>query len=388
MLQNIETTDLKNKIILLRVDYNVPIENGKITDPYRIDATLPTIKYILEQNAKIVIISHLGRPFSSDDAKYSLKLIFQYLQTKFKDISFITDKIDHQLRTLIENDNNNLILLENIRYYPEETKNIVEFSKILASLADIYVNDAFSCSHRMHCSTFGIQEFLPSYAGLLLTKEINSLAKFYLGAQKPLTAIIGGAKISTKISLIKSLLNKVDKIIIGGAMANNFLKAKNISIGNSLYEESYLPITKEIINIAESKNIELILPIDYLTAKNPDNNDIIIYNNSDILDNNISIFDIGPKTIELFTKHIKTSNSIFWNGPMGFFEKQQFEQGTKEILLLLADLCQKNLLSIIAGGGDSVAAANKFNCAGHLTYLSTAGGAFLEWIENQSLPCL
>lgn len=380
-MRSIGDVEVANKKIIIRVDLNLPMIDGKIIDYTRFDKTIPTIKYLLKNKAKVIIISHLGRPKGGYEEKLSLKFLVNEFKNSIidKNIEF-ANSIKDAREKIKKND---LLILENLRFNPQEEKNCLNFAKKLASIGEIYVNEAFSCSHRSHSSIDAITKFLPSFGGFLLLDEIRNLSSLF-NNNKSLTAIVGGSKISTKLDLLTSLINKANNIIIGGAMANNFLKANSINIGKSLYEKNMLDKAQSIMCEAKEKNCNIILPIDAKIAKELGEN----FSEVDI--NNItseySIFDIGNKTVNLFSKVVMNSNIVIWNGPMGVFEYPPFDQGTNMLAKKIAELTNLGNLTSVAGGGDIVAALNKANLNSSFSYISTAGGAFLEWLEGKELP--
>ena len=377
---------LQGKKVLLRVDLNVPMKNGAITETSRIEKILPTIKLLIEKKAKIIILSHIGRPKGKVVSEMSLepisKKLSQYLN---KEVSFNKNKINENTISEINKlPNGSILMLENIRFNEGEETNDKEFSKKISTLGDIYVNDAFSCSHRAHASIDGITKYLPSYFGLQITEEINALKKITSEIKNPITLIIGGSKISTKIKIIKNLIKKFDNIIIVGGMANTMLKHTGSSIGKSIYEHDCENLIKEILEKSKLYNCQINYPIDVVVAKNLDgpgkNKDI-----KEIEENDI-ILDIGSKTILSIKEIINNSNTVLWNGPAGYFENPNFENGTKKILEIIKEKNTKNKIFSVAGGGETVAAINKFNNLNSFTFVSTAGGAFLEFLEGKTLP--
>ena len=375
-MRKLQDFDYSGKRIFLRVDLNVPVSNGIILDYTRIDKIIPTIKYLLKQNAKIIIASHFGRPKGEFDSKYSLEFLVDILSEKIgQEVSFCSD--------ISKTPDKRIILLENLRFHPGETKNDPEFAKQLAALADFYVNDAFSCSHRAHASIVGIAAFLPSAAGLLLTQEIENLNLYLSHPAKPMMAIIGGSKVSTKLDLLMELVNKVDYLAIGGAMANTFLKAKGYEIGNSFYEPDLITKAQEIM----AQNCEIILPIDVVIAKEiSENAETKIIPIEEMIKNQM-ILDLGPKSVAQIKSILQICKTVILNGPVGVFECTPFSKGTIAIAQEVASLSQKGLISI-AGGGDIVAAISQAGLFEEFTYISTAGGAFLEWLEGKKLPGL
>src|SRR6056300_1172534 len=381
-----EELNLNNQKILLRLDLNVPLIDNKITDTTRIDKIIPTLKFLISQNTKIIIISHVGRPKGQVLNELSLRPICQDLEIKLnQNIKLITKDIKEiASKDLFNNDDEKIVMLENIRFYPDEEKNNPQFAKQLASLADIYVNDAFSCSHRAHASIDKITNFLPCYSGLQLDSEINALKKITSEIKKPITCIIGGSKISTKINIIKNLLPKFDNIIIVGGMANNIIKYTGNNIGKSIQEENSNPIIKEIFSLSETQNCKIIYPEDIVVAKNL-NGDPQIKELSEISSDEM-ILDIGPKTIKVICNIIDESNTILWNGPAGYFENPNFANGSIKIAKKIIENNKSNKIYSVAGGGDTVSLLNSLNAVNDFHCVLTAGGAFLEYLEGKELP--
>ena len=378
--------NLNQKKVLLRLDLNVPLNNGKITDTTRIDKILPTIKFLLENNAKIIILSHVGRPKGKIVNELSLKPICESLKDKLEqDIGFISKNIKKvKSADLFNTHDKKIIILENLRFYEEEEKNDNVFAKHLASLADIYVNDAFSCSHRAHASIFEITKFIPSYAGLQLNLEIDALTKITSEIQKPITCIIGGSKISSKINIIKNLITKFDNIVIVGGMANNILKYRGYEIGKSLQEDNCDQIIKEIFSLSIKENCKIIYPEDVTVGK--DLNGLPKIKELRNVSKDELILDIGPKTIKIINQLIDESNTILWNGPAGYFENPNFSKGSIEIIKKIIEKNKNNTIYSVAGGGDTVALLNKVGATNSFNFVSTAGGAFLEYLEGKELP--
>ena len=378
--------NLKQKKILLRLDLNVPLDNGRITDTTRIDKILPTINFLLKNDAKIIILSHVGRPKGKIEKKLSLNPICEDLKKKLsKDIKLITQNLKKiKSKDLFNNPNDKILMLENLRFYKEEEENDDEFAKHLASLADIYVNDAFSCSHRAHASVFKITKFLPSYSGLQLNLEIDALTKITSKIKKPVTCIIGGSKISTKMNIIKNLIPKFDNIVIVGGMANNILKYKGYNIGKSINEDNCDQIIEEIFSLSKKKNCKIIYPEDVAVGKNLNGSPIIKEINKVSQDD--LILDIGPKSIQVINSLIEKSETILWNGPAGYFENPNFAKGSNEIAKKIIEKNKNNTIYSVAGGGDTVALLNNLNAFNNFDFVSTAGGAFLEYLEGKELP--
>ena len=381
-----EEVNLGNKKILLRLDLNVPIVDNKITDTTRIDKILPTLRFLINQNTKIIIISHVGRPKGKIVNELSLKLICEELSKKLNQNVKLFSKNIREINSkeLFNNNDEKIMILENIRFYPEEEKNNQQFAKHLATLADIYVNDAFSCSHRAHASIHEITNFLPSYSGLQFDLEVNALKKITTEIKKPITCIIGGSKISTKINIIKNLLPKFDNIIIVGGMANNIIKFMGNNIGKSLHEEDSDKIIEEILLLSETTNCKIICPKDVLVGKNLDGDPQIKELNEIALDD--IILDIGPKTINNINNIIDQSNTILWNGPAGYFENPKFANGSIKIAKKMIENNKSNKIYSVAGGGDTVSLINSLNAINNFNFVSTAGGAFLEYLEGKELP--
>jgi len=381
-----EEINLNDKKIILRLDLNVPLNNGKITDTTRIDKIVPTLRFLINQNSKIIILSHVGRPNGEVVNKLSLKPICENLVKKLsQNIKLITKDINEiDNKDLFKNIDEKIVMLENIRFYAEEEKNDRKFAKHLASFADIYVNDAFSCSHRAHASIQEISNFLPSYSGLQLDLEINALEKITSEIKKPITCIIGGSKISTKINIIKNLIPKFDNIIIVGGMANNVIKYMGHNIGKSLHEENSDPIIKEIFSLSDKENCNIVYPKDVVIAK--DLNALPQVKELEEIFSDEMILDIGPKTIKVICNLIDSSNTILWNGPAGYFENPNFANGSIKIAEKIVENNITNKIYSVAGGGDTVSLLNSLNVINNFNFVSTAGGAFLEYLEGEDLP--
>ena len=378
--------NLSEKTILLRLDLNVPLKNGKITDQTRIIKILPTINFLLKKKSKILVISHVGRPKGKVNKDLSLKPICEDIEKKInKKIRLIYENIfDLKKDNLFKNPDEQIVFLENIRFYQEEERNDVNFSKHLSGLADLFVNDAFSCSHREHASVSQITKFLPSFSGLQMQSEINALKKITSEISKPVTCIIGGSKISTKISLIKNLIPKFDHIIIVGGMANNVLNFKGNPIGKSIKEDDCHKIIDDIFKTAKTHSCSIFYPHDVLVGKNfEDKSQIKEFN--EISDDDL-ILDIGPKTLNKIKEVIRISNTILWNGPAGYFENPNFANGSYEIAKEIKKRNKQNSIYSVAGGGDTIAVLNQINAVDGFNFVSTAGGAFLEYLEGKELP--
>lgn len=383
--KSIEDIDVKGKKVLVRVDFNVPIdENGSITDDRRIREALPTIKYLKEHNAKVILMSHLGRPKGKFNMKYSLKPVAEKLSERLRsDVKLakdvIGDEVQAEAESLKEGD---VMLLENVRFYEEEEKNDREFSKKLASLGDIYVNDAFGTAHRAHASTAGVAEFLPSAIGFLIKKEIDIMGKALTRPERPFIAILGGAKVSDKIGVIENLLDKVDALLIGGGMAYTFYKAKGYEIGKSILEADKVELAKGILEKAEAKHVRLLLPTDVVVAAEFNNDSPKKTVPVDMIPEDQMGMDIGENTREVFSDIIKSAKTVVWNGPVGVFEMPNFAKGTFELAKAMSE-CKG---TTIVGGGDSAAAIEQLGFADKITHISTGGGASLEFLEGKVLP--
>ncbi|WP_099203159.1 phosphoglycerate kinase [Miniphocaeibacter massiliensis] len=387
--KSIKDLDVNGKKVLVRVDFNVPMsktEAGVITDDARIVAALPTIQYLIDNNAKIILMSHLGRPKGEPKKEFSLETVAKRLSKLLgKDVKFLNSDIvvDENVRKDVnELNNRDVALLQNTRYRKEETKNGEEFAKELASLGDVYVNDAFGTSHRAHASNVGVSSLLPSAVGFLVEKELDIMGKALENPARPFVAILGGAKVSDKIGVIENLLNKVDSIIIGGGMAFTFLKAEGKEVGKSLLEEDKISLAKDLMNKATEKGVKLFLPKDVVIAKEMTNEAKSEIVSVDNFPADYAGFDIGSKTIEEFDEEIKKAKTVVWNGPMGVFEIEQFSKGTFAVAKALAD---SDAVTII-GGGDSASAIEKAGYKDKVTHVSTGGGASLEFLEGKELP--
>ena len=378
--------NLTKKKVLLRLDLNVPLKNGFITDETRIDKIVPVIEFLIKKKTKIIIISHVGRPKGEKNKIFSLKPICENLEKRLKKKIRLLNNNIFKLKkeNLFENSKDQIVFLENIRFYKEEEKNDGSFAKHLASFADLYVNDAFSCSHRLHASVCKITEFLPSYAGLQLETEINALKKVTTEIKKPITCIIGGSKILTKIGIIKNLIPKFNNIIIVGGMANNIINYKGYNIGKSIKEFNCESAIKEIFETSENHSCEIIFPEDVLVGKSINDNSKV-KKLGDIEDDEL-ILDIGPKTVQKIKNVIKISKTVLWNGPAGFFENPNFAIGSYEIAKAIVEKNKKNSIYSVIGGGDTIALINQLNIIQSFNFVSTAGGAFLEYLEGKELP--
>ena len=378
--------NLNQKKVLLRLDLNVPLNQGVIADETRIDKILPTIKFLLKKNSKILIISHVGRPKGKVNKDLSLNPICKNLEKKInKKIKVIYENIFKlKKKDLFKNPDDQIIFLENIRFYKEEEKNDLNFSKHLAGLADLFVNDAFSCSHRAHASLCKITKFIPSYAGLQLETEINALKKVTTEINKPITCIIGGSKISTKIGIIKNLIPKFDNIIIIGGMANNILHFNGVKIGKSIKEEGCEKIINEIFDTSKNHSCIITYPEDVMVGKTIEDKSKI--KELDQITNDDFILDIGPKTITKIKNIIENSQTVLWNGPAGYFENPNFANGSYEIANTIIKRNKSKSIYSVVGGGDTIAFINQIKAIKYFDFVSTAGGAFLEYLEGKELP--
>jgi phosphoglycerate kinase len=388
-VENIKKFKTENKTVLIRFDLNVPLASGlPVSD--RIIRVIDSIAELKLLNSKIVILSHLGRPKGKIDNKLSLKQITPQLEQAFDSkITFLDNCIGIDVENKIKNaDQNEIILLENCRFYKEEEDNDNNFAQSLAKLADVYINDAFACSHRSHASVAAITSYLPSYCGNLLSEELLNLAEVIEMPLSPSVTIMGGSKISTKISILKSLSIKMDTIIIVGGMANNFIKYSGLNVQDSLIENDVDNLINQIYKFAEDNNCKIITPIDVITAKEVKKDIETVTSAIDEIKENNMILDIGPQTIELIKKELSSAKTVFWNGPAGVFEIPPFQVGTLEIAKYIADLSTKNLIKSFAGGGDTIAALEMANVKNEFSYISTGGGALLELLEGRKLPGL
>ncbi len=384
--KTVDDIQVKGKRVLVRCDFNVPIQEGKITDETRIIGALPTIKKLVGDGAKVILCSHMGKPKGEPKPELSLAPVAKSLSAHLgKEVVFAADDNvvgENAKNAVAKMNDGDIVLLENTRYRAEETKNVDEFSKELASLADMFVNDAFGTAHRAHCSNVGVTNYLDTaVSGYLIDKEIEFLGNAVNSPVRPLVAVLGGSKVSSKISVINNLLEKVDTLIIGGGMAYTFMKAKGLNVGNSLLEEDYIEYAKEMMEKADAKGIKLLIPVDTVVAKEFDNNAESKVSENGIEDEWMGL-DIGPKTIKLFSDALKNAKTVVWNGPMGVFEMSNFAKGTNAIADVLADLDATTII----GGGDSVAAVNQAGLGEKMSHISTGGGASLEFLEGKDLP--
>jgi phosphoglycerate kinase len=379
--RSVRDLDVRDKRVLVRVDFNVPVKDGEVTDDTRIRRALPTIRYLLEEGARPILISHLGRPKGEPDPKYAMDPVAARLQELLGEpVKKLDAAVGPEVEEALEDwDGRGVVLLENSRFYPGETSNDPEFADQLAALADLYVNDAFGAAHRAHATTVGVAERLPAAAGLLMEEEIDYLDKVLKDPERPFVAILGGAKVSDKLGVIESLLGTADSLLIGGAMCFTFFKAQGYEIGNSLVEDDYLEEAKRLMEEAGDR---LVLPVDVVVAEAMEEDAESETVPVDGIPAGKMGLDIGPKTVDLFSDHISGASTIFWNGPMGVFEIDAFAKGTEGVARAVAE----SGATSVVGGGDSVAAVNKLGLEDRMSHISTGGGASLEYVEGKELP--
>tara|TARA_Y100000766_G_C18846617_1_gene576027 strand:- start:6 stop:1196 length:1191 start_codon:yes stop_codon:yes gene_type:complete len=387
-LKTLSQMDLRRKRVLTRVDLNVPMVGGKVADATRIEKIVPTIKEIITKGGTPILLAHMGRPKGKRNQKLSLSQLQEELETYLgSKVIFVAECIGPSVETALEIvKNGEIILLENTRFYPEEEENDPKFAASLAALADLFCNDAFSASHRAHASTTGLAKYLPSCAGKLMEAELKALESVLGQPKRPVATLVGGAKISTKIALLENLIEKVDFIIIGGAMANTFLFSKGFNVGRSLVEESLKSTALKILNKAEKYSCKVILPTDLIIAKELSKNTSTSVVSADECPENYMILDAGPSSVVNIKKCIDSAKTLLWNGPLGAFEVPPFDQATSQAAKFASEKTEKGDLISVAGGGDTFAALNKAGVTDTFTYVSTAGGAFLEWLEGRELP--
>ena len=386
MKKTVRDIEVKGKKALVRCDFNVPMQDGKITDDIRITSALPTIKYLIENGAKVILMSHMGRPKGEAKMEYTLQPVADRLaellgqEVIFNSVATVVDQTVVDAAAALEE--GQVMLLENVRFRKEETKNEENFSKELAQLGDIFVNDAFGTAHRAHCSTAGVADYLPAVSGFLIEKEVKFLGDALEEPQRPFVAIMGGAKVGDKIPVIENLIKKVDTLIIGGGMSYTFFKAMGLEIGTSILDEPSIELANELMKKAASAGVDMILPVDVVCAKEFDNNSDAIVCDIDKIPADRMGMDMGPKSVENVQKILAAAKTVVWNGPMGVFEMPNFATGTKSVAAALAD---SSAVTII-GGGDSAAAVEQFGYADKMTHISTGGGASLEFLEGKELP--
>jgi phosphoglycerate kinase len=389
MIRRLQDADVAGKRVLVRVDFNVPMKDGQVTDDTRLRAALPTIAHLREAGAKTILAAHFGRPRGQRNMEMSLAPVATALDALIDgaDVKFVSDCVGSDAEQAASSlKPGGVLLLENTRFHAGEEKNDPGFSAQLAKLADFYVNDAFSAAHRAHASTHGVAKLVPAYAGLALQREIDHVTAALENPSRPLLAVVGGAKVSTKIDLLKNLVSKVDRLFVGGAMANTFLAAKGHDVGASLHESDLLETARDILDIASRSNSEILLPIDGVVAKefkaHADRRVAAV----DDIGADEMILDCGPETVDRLADAIATARTLVWNGPLGAFEIAPFDTATVEAARFAADRAKNHGLVAVAGGGDTVAALNHARAADDFTFISTAGGAFLEWLEGKALP--
>ncbi len=386
MKKTVKDINVQGKRIIARCDFNVPMKDGAITDDIRIVAALPTIKYLVEQGAKVILMSHMGRPDGEPNMKYTLKPVADRLSELLgQEVLFISSPVvvDDEVKAAAEGlAEGQVMLLENVRFRKEETKNGADFAKELASLADIFVNDAFGTAHRAHSSTAGVADYLPAVSGFLIEKEVEFLGNAVENPKRPFVAIMGGAKVGDKIPVIENLLKKVDTLIIGGGMSYTFYKAEGLEIGTSILDKDSLELAPQLLKKAEEAGVKMLLPIDVVVADDFNNDAKSAIVDKDAIPADMMGMDIGPKTVELYKAAIAEAETIVWNGPMGVFEMENFAKGTRAIAEALAE---SKAVTVI-GGGDSAAAVEQFGLADKMTHISTGGGASLEFLEGKILP--
>jgi len=383
----VREVDVRGKRVLVRVDFNVPLSDGAVTDDTRIRAALPTLRYLVDRGARVIIVSHLGRPKGVPDARYSLRPVRRVLSKLLgRNVYFVDDITGQDAQDAVARMvDGEIIMLQNVRFDPGEKENDQEFARKLADLADIYVNDAFGAAHRAHASTVGVTEYLPAYAGRLLTREVEMLTDMLANPDRPFVAILGGSKVSDKFGVIDRLLDVCDTLIVGGGMCFTMLVAMGVEVGNSLVEDEWVEPAKKMIERAAEKDVDLLLPVDFVVAEHiAEDAETEVVGREEIAADMMGL-DIGPTSSELFKGAIASAKTIFWNGPMGVFEKTPFERGTKEI----AGAVARNTRAVsVIGGGDSVAALKKFGLEERVTFVSTGGGASMKLLEGSELPGL
>jgi phosphoglycerate kinase len=389
-IKNIINEKVKDKSVFIRTDLNIPMSNGKVTDFMRMERLVPTIKYLKSSGAKVIICSHFGRPEGKINKDYTLKPLINILSKALdSEVKFTESCIGTQaLKAKGSLISGEILLLENVRFHKGEATNDIQFAEELAQKCDIFVNDAFSCSHREHASLHAITNFLPSYSGILLNEEITALQSVLISPSKPVAALVGGAKISTKINIIEYLMTKMDYLIIGGGMANTFLVAKGFAVGNSLFEKEAVEVARSILEKSKKYNCEIILPMDLVVAKKFEANIETQIVSSDMIPSNMMALDVGPKSIDKMNAILKNVKTLLWNGPLGAFEIEPFGKGTFSLAKVASELTEEGKLITVAGGGDTAFALNQAGVTEKFTYVSSAGGAFLEWLEGIQLPSI
>ena len=385
--QTVKDVDVRGKRVLVRVDFNVPLAEGTVTDDTRVRAALPTLRYLVDHGARVIVVSHLGRPKGEPDPQFSLRPVQRVVQRLLgRNVYFVDDIVGPEAHEAVDRMvDGEILMLENVRFHPGEKTNDPGFGAELASLADVFVNDAFGAAHRAHASTVGVTAHLPSYAGLLLAREVETLTSLFVSPEKPFVAILGGSKVSDKFGVIDRLLEHVDTLIVGGGMCFTFLVAKGVEVGRSIVEAEWVEPAKRMLEKAAERGVDLLLPVDFVVAGHiVDDAETTIVGREEIPTAMMGL-DIGPTTIELYKGAISTARTIFWNGPMGVFEMKPFEAGTREVAVAVA---RNNRAISVIGGGDSVAALKKFGLEERVTFVSTGGGASMKLLEGAPLPGL
>ena len=383
--KTVKDADVRGKRVLVRVDFNVPLAEGAVTDDTRVRAALPTIRYLIDHGARVILVSHLGRPEGESDPQYSLRPVRRALQRLIgRNVAFVEDLVGTEAREAVTRMvDGEILMLENVRFHPGEKNNDPEFAKALAGLADIFVNDAFGAAHRAHASTAGVAEHLPAYAGMLLAREVETLSGMLAAPKRPFVAILGGSKVSEKLSVIEQLLGVVDTLVIGGGMCFTLLVAKGVPVGRSLVEPEWVESAKEMLAKATDKGVDLLLPVDFVVADAIAEDAETKNVGREEIPAGMMGLDIGPTSAELFKEAIASARTIFWNGPMGVFEMTPFENGTRQVAMAVA----RNTRAVsVVGGGDSVAALKKFDLEERVTFVSTGGGASMKLLEGSALP--
>ncbi|MDI6712026.1 MAG: phosphoglycerate kinase [Anaerosomatales bacterium] len=383
--KTVKDVDVRGKRCLVRVDFNVPLAEGSVTDDTRVRAALPTIRYLVDHGARVILVSHLGRPKGEPDPQFSLRPVRRVLQRLLgRNVVFVDDIVGSDAQEAVARMvDGEVLMLENVRFHPGEKANDPEFARALASLADIFVNDAFGAAHRAHASTAGVAQYLPAVAGLLLAREVDTLTSMLAEPERPFVAILGGSKVSDKIGVIDRLLECVDVLLVGGGMCFTFLVAKGVDVGNSIVEADWVERAAAMLAKASERGVEMMLPVDFVVADQVvEDADTKIVGREEIPAGMMGL-DIGPTTVELYKGAISTARTIFWNGPMGVFELTPFETGTREVATAVA---RNNRAASIVGGGDSVAALKKFDLEERVTFVSTGGGAAMKLLEGSTLP--
>ena len=383
--KTVKDADVRGKRVLVRVDFNVPLAEGAVTDDTRVRAALPTIRYLIDHGARVILVSHLGRPEGVSDPQHSLRPVRRALQRLIgRNVAFVEDLVGTEAREAVTRMvDGEILMLENVRFHPGEKKNDPAFAKALAGLADIFVNDAFGAAHRAHASTAGVAEHLPAYAGMLLAREVETLSGMLAAPKRPFVAILGGSKVSEKLSVIEQLLGVVDTLVIGGGMCFTLLVAKGVPVGRSLVEPEWVESAKEMLAKATDKGVDLLLPVDFVVADAIAEDAETKNVGREEIPAGMMGLDIGPTSAELFKEAIASARTIFWNGPMGVFEMTPFENGTRQVAMAVA----RNTRAVsVVGGGDSVAALKKFDLEERVTFVSTGGGASMKLLEGSALP--